>query len=82
MKTSFVKSLQKILEKLQLKLNSPDLKISDAWSARIHQRAINGIRITLFHTTCLMNSYNKNGGMHALFKDFRKIFDLVNHIIC
>ena len=27
-----------------------------------------------------MNSYNRNGGMHALFKDFRKTFDLVNHI--
>ena len=72
--------MAKILEKLQLKLNSTDLKINAS------QHAFTAKRSTVSALTCISQNWfnatdnlrdNKNG-VHALFIDFRKAFDLVD----
>ncbi len=78
---SILPQMAKILEKLQLKLNDTDLKLNDS------QHAFTGERSTISALTCISQNWfnvtdnlrgNKNG-VHALFIDFRKAFDLVDH---
>ena len=77
---SILLQLAKVLEKLQLILNNSDLQINDS------QHAFTTERSTVPALTCISqnwfnatdNSHDKNG-VHALFIDFRKAFDLVDH---
>ena len=80
---SVVPQLAKVIEKLQLQLNISDLNIKN------NQHAFTPGRSTvsaLISTT--QNWYNATDnfqsgrkGVHAIFIDFRKAFDLVNHNI-
>ena len=77
---SILLQLAKVLEKLQLILNNSDLQINDS------QHAFTTERSTVPALTCISqnwfnatdNSHDRNG-VHALFIDFRKAFDLVDH---
>ena len=80
---SVLPHLAKILEKLQLKLNNTALK------ARDNQHAFSNGRSTVYALTTISqdwfdatdNSKSGRKGVHALFTDFRKAFDLVNYKI-
>ena len=72
----------KVLEKLQLMLNKRDLKISAT------QHAFRKERSTITALTSIIQDWFNAAkqkspfrGVHALFVDFRKAFDLVDHAI-
>ena len=78
---SVLPQLAKVLEKLQLPLHSQDL------TPRHNQHAFTQNRSTVSALACISqnwfnatdNSPNGRMGVHALFLDFRKAFDLVDH---
>jgi hypothetical protein len=67
--------MTKILEKLQLKVNNIDMKIN--YSQPAFTGALTCISQNWLNVTDKLCD-NKNGA-HALFIDFRKAFDLVEH---
>ena len=75
--------LAKVIEKLQIQLNISDLNIKN------NQHAFTRDRSTVFaliSTTqswynATDNSQSGRKGVHVIFKDFRRAFDLVNHNI-
>ena len=77
---SILPQMAKVLEKLQLNLNSTDLKIHNSQHAFTNDRstvsALASISQNWFNATD--NLRDKNG-VHALFIEFRKAFDLVDH---
>ncbi|CAB4032852.1 Hypothetical predicted protein, partial [Paramuricea clavata] len=78
---SVLPQLAKVLESIQLKLNKGDLKIKDNQHAFTHGRstvsALASITQNWFNKT--ENSRDGRMGIHALFIDFCKAFDLVDH---
>ena len=78
---SVLPQLAKVLESIQLKLNRGDLKIKDNQHAFTHGRstvsALASITQNWFNKT--ENSRDGRMGVHALFIDFCKAFDLVDH---
>ena len=78
---SILPQLAKVLESIQLKLNRGDLKIKDNQHAFAHGRstvsALASITQNWFNKT--ENSRDGRMGVHALFIDFCKAFDLVDH---
>ena len=78
---SVLPQLDKVLEKLQLTLNRQDLKIS------YNQHAFTKGRSTVSVLACISlkwfnmteNSPDGRMGVHALFLDFQKAFDMVDH---
>ena len=78
---SILPQMAKVLEKLQLKMNIPNSKINDNQHAFINNRstvtALTHISQNWFNATD--NSKSIQSGAHALFIDFRKAFDLVDH---
>ena len=78
---SVLPQLAKVLESIQLKLNKGDLKIKDNQHAFTHGRstvsALASIAQNWFNKT--ENSRDGRMGVHALFIDFCKAFDLVDH---
>ena len=73
--------MAKVLEKLQLKLNLPSSRINDNQHAFTSKRstvsALTNISQNWFNVTD--NTHSAKNGVHALFIDFRKAFDLVDH---
>ena len=73
--------MAKIIEKVQLQLNVTDLKIKN------NQHAFTRARSTVSALTSMTqkwynatdNSQSGRKGVHVIFIDFRKAFDLVNH---
>lgn len=78
---SILPQMAKVLEKLKLKMNIPSSKINDSQHAFINSRstvsALTHISQNWFNVTD--NSKSIKNGVHALFIDFRKAFDLVDH---
>ena len=80
---SILPQMAKIIEKIQLQLNGPDLKVKN------NQHAFTQGRSTVSTLTSITqkwydatdNSPSDRKGVHAVFIDFRKAFDLVNHNI-
>ena len=78
---SVLSQLAKVLEKLQLSLHRQDLM------TRNNQHAFTQNRSTVSALTCISqkwfnatdNSPDSRMGVHALFLDFRKAFDMVDH---
>ncbi len=79
---SILLQVAKVLEKIQLKLNQADLKIKTNQHAFTRGRstvsALTGMTQDWYDATDKGNPYD---GVHALFIDFRKAFDLVDHEI-
>ncbi len=77
--------MAKILEKLQLQLNGPDLNVKDNEHAFIQGRSTVSALISIaqkwYDATDNSLSVSGRKGVHAVFLDFRKAFDLVNHNI-
>lgn len=77
---SILPQMGKVLGKMLLKLNSTDLKIHDSHHASTSERstasALPCISHNWFNVTEKLRDKNE---MHALFTDFRKAFDLVDH---
>ena len=80
---SVLPQLAKVLEKLQLQLNKSTFKIKNNQHAFTNGRstvsALTAISQNWFDSTD--NSSTGRQGVHALFIDFRKAFDLVDHKI-
>ncbi len=80
---SILPQIAKVLEKLQLKLNLPSLRINDNQHAFTSKRStvseLTNISQNWFNVTD--SSHTAKNGVHALFIDFRKAFDLVDHEI-
>ena len=78
---SILPQMAKVLEKLQLKLNLPSLRLNENQHAFTSKRstvtALASITQNWFNVTD--NSNNAKNGVHILFIDFRKAFDLVDH---
>ena len=78
---SVLPQLAKVLEKLQLSLHRQDLEIRNNQHAFIQNRstvsALACISQKWFNATD--NSPDGRMGVHALFLDFRKAFDMVDH---
>ncbi|CAB4038005.1 Hypothetical predicted protein, partial [Paramuricea clavata] len=78
---SILPQMAKVLEKLQLKLNLPSSRINDNQHAFTSKRstvsALTNISQNWFNVTD--NTHSAKNGVHALFIDFRKAFDLVDH---
>ena len=78
---SILPQMAKVLEKLQLKLNLPCSRINDNQHAFTSKRstvsALTNISQNWFNVTD--NTHSAKNGVHALFIDFRKAFDLVDH---
>ncbi|CAB4036656.1 Hypothetical predicted protein [Paramuricea clavata] len=78
---SILPQMAKVLEKLQLKLNLPSSRINDNQHAFTSKRstvsALTNISQNWFNETD--NTHSAKNGVHALFIDFRKAFDLVDH---
>ena len=78
---SILPQMAKVLKKLQLKLNLPSSRINDNQHAFTSKRstvsALTNISQNWFNVTD--NTHSAKNGVHALFIDFRKAFDLVDH---
>ncbi|CAB4036129.1 Hypothetical predicted protein [Paramuricea clavata] len=78
---SILPQMAKVLEKLQLKLNLPSSGINDNQHAFTSKRstvsALTNISQNWFNVTD--KTHSAKNGVHALFIDFRKAFDLVDH---
>ena len=70
----------KVLERIQLKLNLKDLSLNASQHAftadRSTMTALASITLDWYNATDSGNPYN---GVHVVFVDFRKAFDLVDH---
>ena len=80
---SILPQMAKIIEKIQLQLNGPDLKVKNSQHAFTRGRFTVSplISITQKWYDATDNSLSGRKGVHAIFRDFRKPFDLVNHKI-
>lgn len=80
---SVLPQLAKVLEKIQLRLNIEDLKLKDNQHAFLHQRSTVSALISTSQKWFNATDNSKSGkkGIHAVFIDFRKAFDLVDHKI-
>ena len=79
---SILPQVAKVLEKIQLKLNQADLKIKANQHAFTRGRSTVSTLISM--TQDWSDATDKGSpydGVHALFIDFRKAFDLVDHEI-
>ena len=78
---SILPQMAKVLEKVQLKLNLSSLQLNENQHAFTSKRstvtALTNISQNWFNVTD--NSNSAKEGVHALFLDFRKAFDLVDH---
>ena len=79
---SVLPQLAKVLEKIQLRLNIEDveLRITNMRSLSAEVQYISAL-ISTTQTWFDATDYSKTGkmGVHAIFVDFRKAFDLVDH---
>ena len=75
--------MAKIMEKIQLQLNGADLKVKNNQHAFTQRRSTVSalISITQKWYDATDNSPSGRKGVRAVFIDFRKAFDLVNHNI-
>ena len=80
---SILPQMAKIIEKIQLQLNGPDLKVKNNQHAFTQGRSTVSalISITQKWYDATDNSLSGRKGVHAVFLDFRKAFDSVNHNI-
>ena len=80
---SILPQMAKIIEKIQLQLNGPDPKIKNNRHAFTPGRSTVSalISITQKWYDATDNSLSGRKGVHAVFLDFRKTYDLVNHNI-
>ena len=80
---SVIPQLEKVLEKIQLQSNSQDLKFKDNQHAFVSDRSTVSALISTsqkwFDATDNSKLWRK--GTHAIFLDFRKAFDLIDHVI-
>lgn len=80
---SVLPQLAKVLEKIQLQLNIQDLKVKDNQHAFQQDRSTVSALVSIsqkwFNATD--NSKTGKSGIHAIFIDFRKAFDLIDHRI-
>ena len=78
---SVLPQLAKALEKIQLRLNIEDMKIKNNQHAFTERRNTVSALISTTQTWFNATDYSKTGkmGVHAVFIDFRKAFDLVDH---
>ena len=78
---SVLPQLAKVLEKIQLRLNIENLKIKNNQHAFTERRSTVSALISTTQTWFNATDYSKTGkmGVHAVFIDFRKAFDLVDH---
>ena len=80
---SVLPQIAKVIEKIQLELNSSDLKIKDNLHAFAKNRSTVSALISMtqnwFDVTD--NSNTGRNGVHIMFVDFQKAFDLVDHRI-
>ncbi len=75
--------LAKFIEQLQLQLNISDLKIKNNQHAFTRGRSTVSALISTTQNWYVATDNSQSGrkGVHAIFIDFRKTFDLVNHNI-
>ena len=75
--------MAKIIEKIQLQLNGPDLKVKNNQHAFTQGRSTVSALISIMQKwyDATDNSPSGRKGVHAVFIDFRKAFDLVDHNI-
>ena len=78
---SILPQMAKVLEKIQLKLNKNNLTINDGQHAFKNSRStVSALaNITQNWLNATNNPSTKNNGVHVLFIDFSKAFDLVDH---
>ena len=78
---SVLPQLAKVLEKIQPRLNIEDVKIKNNQHAFTERRSTVSALISNTQTWFNATDYSKTGKMrvHAVFIDFRKAFDLVDH---
>ena len=78
---SVLPQIAKGLEKIQLRLNMEDLKIKNNQRAFTERRSTVSALISTTQTWFNATDYSETGkmGVHAVFIDFRKAFDLVDH---
>ena len=79
---SVLPQMAKFLEKIQLKLNRKDLQIKESQHAFTEGRstvtALTSVTQDWYNATYKGNTYE---GVHAVFVDFSRAFDLVDHAI-
>ena len=79
---SVLPQMAKVLEKIQLKLNRKDLQIKNSQHAFTKGRstvtALTSVTQDWYNATDKGNTYE---GVHAVFVDFSRAFDLVDHAI-
>lgn len=80
---SVLPQMAKVIEKIQLQLNITDLKIKNNQHAFTSGRSTVSALISMTQDwyNATDNSQSGRKGVHAIFIDFRKAFDLVNHSI-
>ena len=78
---SVLPQLAKVLEKIQLRLNIEDLKIKNNHHVFTERQSTVSALISTTQTWFNATDYSKTGkmGVHAVFIDFRKASDLVDH---
>ena len=77
----YFSQLAKVLEKVQLKLNKHDLKINSTQHAFLERRStVSALASTTQDWYDSTDNCRDGGkGVHVVFVDFRKAFDLVDH---
>ena len=73
--------MAKVLEKVQLKLNLSSLQLNESQHAFTSKRSTVTALTNISQNWCNVtdNSNSAKEAVHALFIDFRKVFDLVEH---